>query len=349
MENKTFTLIQKESLLTKINGFLGVLWKLCLLLFVFSLFSLGNGQESLENFTSNEQDFVLNYLDEDGLVNPSIQKNELSQVALIDIAGIIAESEVGGMFEPLEQRRSDTIKKLQYVKNHPEIKGLILRINSPGGTVYDSDLIAEKVADLKKTGVKIVALMEEQATSGGYYIASQADLIVAHELTLTGSIGSVIELPNATELLNKIGVKFNTIASGQNKTMGSFSHEMTAEERDLFQKMIDESYNRFLDFVENGRDLSREELIKIADGRVYTGKQAFDLKLVDVLGRYAESVQELKTLLELENLQVFRLNLKKDPYDFFFESFGSLKTFLHKDTEIQLLKNLHLQNRIFYM
>lgn len=349
MEKQNYTLIQKESWATKINSFFGIIWKILLVFIIVSLFLGGAAEESMEEIDWSDEDFSIAYLDEDGLVSKNIEKNGASQIALIDISGIIAENEIGGMFDSLEQKRSDTIKKLQYIKNHPEIKGVILRINSPGGTVYDSDIIAEKVADLKKTGVKIVALLEEQATSGGYYIASQADVIVAHELTLTGSIGSIIELPNAEELLNKVGVKFNTIASGKNKAMGSFNRTMNEEEQEIFQLMIDESYQRFIDFVEAGREIPREELLKIADGRIYTGKQAYDLKLVDALGRYPESLAELQKLLELEKIQVFELNLKKDPYELFFESFGNFQAIFNKSAEVEALKNLKLQSQIFYM
>lgn len=348
MEKQTFELIQQESWITKTNAIFSLLWKIILLIFIFSLFVAEPEQKS---DTPQNQNFTLNYLDESGFATEINKDTTATQVALIDIKGVIAEEDLGVMLEPLKQKRSDTIRKLNYIEAHPEIKGVILRINSPGGTVYDSDLIAEKVAQLKNSGCLVIALLEEQATSGGYYIASQANQIIAHELTITGSIGSIMEVPNAQVLLDKIGLKFNVIQSGEMKSMGGFYQEISSDEKDVFQAMIMESYNRFLDFVETGRQIERDKLKIIADGRIYTGTQSKELGLIDILGRYPEAVQTMKQLLETDKAQVFELNIKRSPYDFFFESLmGDIGVFnfLQKPNST-FQQGFNLQNRLFFL
>lgn len=349
MSSQTFELIQKESWSTKLNNFISLFWKL-ILAFLLITFFIGQPKEDNLDLTS-DANFTFTYLDENGLSIKSETKNpNLTQVALIDITGLIAEENLGGILEPIQQKRSETIQKLTYLQRHPEIKGLILRINSPGGTVYDSDLIAEKVAELKDSGVLVVALLEEQATSGGYYIASQANQIIAHELTITGSIGSMVEIPNAKALLDKLGVQFNVIKSGEMKSMGGFYQNLSPEESEIFQGMITESYERFLDFVERGRQIERTKLKEIADGRIYTGKQAKDLNLIDELGRYKKAKEITSNLIKTEDIQVFNLETIQSPYNLFLESLGGISSVLQKQPlDFSPLGELNLHNKLFYL
>jgi protease-4 len=167
------------------------------------------------------------------------------------------------------------------------VKAVVLRINSPGGSVVASNEIYKL---LKDSGKPVVVSMGETAASGGYYIACASKWIVANPDTLTGSIGVISELPNAEELLKKIGVQIVVIKSGANKDIGSFSRPMTDDEKKLWQAVIDQAYDGFVKIVAEGRNLPEDKVRPIADGRVYTGRQAQELGLVDQLGYLDDAV-----------------------------------------------------------
>ncbi len=158
-----------------------------------------------------------------------------------------------------------------------------MRIDSPGGGVASSQEIYEAVIDLKKKK-KVVASMGSVAASGGYMVACAADKIVANPGTITGSISAVMHFANAEELLKKLGLKASVVKSGKFKDIGSPVREMTAEEKALLQELVDDIYDQFLDMVARDRNIPKENLRKIADGRVFTGRQAHKLGLVDYLG-----------------------------------------------------------------
>jgi protease-4 len=169
------------------------------------------------------------------------------------------------------------------------VKAVVLRINSPGGSVVASNEIYRL---LKDSGKPVVVSMGETAASGGYYIACASRWIVANPDTLTGSIGVISELPNAEELLQKIGVQIIVIKSGANKDMGSFARPMTDDEKKLWQTVIDQAYDGFVKIVAEGRNLPEDKVRQIADGRVYTGGQAKELGLVDQLGYLDDAVNK---------------------------------------------------------
>lgn len=173
------------------------------------------------------------------------------------------------------------------------VKAVVLRINSPGGSVVASNEIYKLLKDFPKP---VVVSMGETAASGGYYIACASRWIVANPDTLTGSIGVISELPNAEELLNKIGVQIVVIKSGANKDIGSFSRPMTDDEKKLWQAIIDQAYDGFVKIVAEGRNMPEDKVRQIADGRVYTGQQAKELGLVDQLGYLDDAVSKASEL-----------------------------------------------------
>ncbi len=200
------------------------------------------------------------------------------KLALVEIKGTITDS-------------SKIIQEIQKYKDDRSVKAIVLRIDSPGGIVAPVQEIYE---ELNKVDKKIVASMGASATSGGYYIACSADKIFANPGTLTGSIGVRMNFPRIVELSKKIGVDSETVKSGQYKDSGSAYRYFTLEERKLFQDMVDDVYNQFVDAVYNGRrhtKLTREQIMKIADGRVMSGRQAFQHKLVDELGNLEDAIQ----------------------------------------------------------
>ncbi len=213
------------------------------------------------------------------LVLALLQKNLPigDKVALIRIEGPILDS--GNMIDELK----DYVKDLS-------VKAIVLRIDSPGGAVAPSQEIYEEVrkAVSKKT---IVVSMGSIAASGGYYIASPATRIIANPGTLTGSIGVIMEIPNMEGLMNKIGVKTEVIKSGKHKDIASVFRGINKEEREILQTVLDNVHEQFINAVSEGRNMLREDVLRIADGRIYTGEQALKAGLIDELGNLEDAVK----------------------------------------------------------
>ncbi len=204
---------------------------------------------------------------------------------MVSIKGVIADSR--GVVEQLKKYRQDN-----------RVKAIVLRIDSPGGSTAGSQEIyreVQKTASQKK----VVASMGNVAASGGYYVALAANKIVANPASLTGSIGVIIQFSNFKELLNKIGVSSEAVKSGPYKDIGSPVRDMKPEERRLLEGVIKNVHRQFIEVVVKGRRLSREQVEKIADGRIFTGEQAKALGLVDELGSFEDAVDLTKKLVGL--------------------------------------------------
>ncbi|NOY67868.1 MAG: signal peptide peptidase SppA [Deltaproteobacteria bacterium] len=198
-------------------------------------------------------------------------------VGVVEITGIIADSK-------------DVLADLKRFDEDGSIKAIILRINSPGGAVGPSQEIYSQVRKLC-AHKPVIASMGAIAASGGYYVAAAADGIMANPGTLTGSIGVIMEYTNIQRLFDKIGLSPVVIKSGKYKDMGSPLRKMTDAERALLQSFVDSVHGQFVDAVATGRHLKREDVFKIADGRIFSGKQARDLGLVDRLGNFEDAVE----------------------------------------------------------
>ncbi|MDN5293776.1 MAG: protease [Eubacteriales bacterium] len=226
-------------------------------------------------------------------------------VAVVYIEGTIVGGRGGGsVFGETVTAADDVLEELQRIGKDPAIKGVLLRINSPGGSAPASQEIGEEIDKLKKKGIKVVASMGDVAASGGYWIAAKADKIVANPATLTGSIGVIMETHNLEELYRKLGIKREVIKSGPYKDIGSDSRPMTEEERQLLQGMVDDIYNQFVEVVAEGRRMPREKVKALADGRIFTGRQALKLGLVDELGNYFDALEVLKKEAGLKEVSV---------------------------------------------
>jgi len=232
---------------------------------------------------------------------------EAEKVLMIDIEGVISESASAGLLSREKNAVSRVYERLERAALDPRVKAVILRLDTPGGEVTASDIIYHEVLRFKeRTHKPVVGLMMGVAASGGYYIASACDVILAHPTTLTGSIGVISIFPNFADLMAKVGVKVNVIKSGQAKDSGGPFRDMTAEEKKLFQTIIDEYYEGFLKAVSGNRKdaIAAADLRAIADGRVYTAPQALRLKLIDGIGYFDDA---FKRTLELAKLKTARL------------------------------------------
>ncbi|SEH83033.1 signal peptide peptidase A. Serine peptidase. MEROPS family S49 [Halobacillus karajensis] len=186
------------------------------------------------------------------------------------------------------------LKKLETIKEDASIKGVHLYVNSPGGGVYESAEIHDKLLEIQEAGKTIYVSMGNMAASGGYYISAPADRIFASNDTFTGSLGVIMESINYQELANEYGVKFNTIKSGEFKDIMSPTKEMTDADREILQTLVDESYQQFVDVIAEGRDMSENRVKELADGRIYSGKQAVENGLVDEIGFREDTLKALK-------------------------------------------------------
>lgn len=185
-------------------------------------------------------------------------------------------------------------------------KGLILYVNTPGGSVYASDELYLKIKEYQEeTGRPVYSSMQSQATSGGYYISASCDKILANRNCWTGSIGVTMgSMLDISELLDNLGIKVDTITAGGNKAMGSGMEPMTAEQREIFQSLVDEAYEQFTELVADGRGMNLDYVKELADGRIYTAKQALDNGLIDGIATYEEAVADMQETYELAECEV---------------------------------------------
>lgn len=208
-------------------------------------------------------------------------------VAVIELKNVITSSE-------------DIVKQFRKYQKNKSVKAIVLRIESPGGAVAPSQEIYDEVRKTRDSGKPVVVSMGSVAASGGYYISLGASKIVANPGTVTGSIGVISEFMNLSELFKKIGIENTTIKSGKMKDAGSPFRSMSTDERAYWQSTIDNVYEQFINAVSKERKLSLDEVRHYADGRVYTGDQAYKLHLIDSLGTYQTAINLAGTLGKIQ-------------------------------------------------
>lgn len=209
---------------------------------------------------------------------PDLDLSSQDRVALIRIEGVILDAQA-------------TISELKQYSENPLVKAIVLRIDSPGGGVVPSQEIHDAVKRVKnKSNKAVIASMGTVAASGGYYIAAATDRIIANPGTLTGSIGVIMEMANFEGLMKKVGVEGVVIKSGRFKDVGSPLRKMSDEERKLLQSVMDDVHHQFIQAVADGRSLEVSDVEPLADGRIYTGRQAKEARLVDELGDLDDAI-----------------------------------------------------------
>jgi protease-4 len=208
-----------------------------------------------------------------------------AKVAVVEVEGIIGAGTDRGL-------DTDTlIRTLGEYRDDPAIRAVVLRIDSPGGVVGPTQEIFTAVRRLREAKKPVVASLGSVAASGGYYVAVAADRIYANPGTLTGSIGVVMQLANVEGLLKKVGVEYVVIKAGAYKDVGNFARAMTPEERRILQAMLDDVYDQFISAVAEGRGLDPKQVRGFAEGRIYSGRQARGLKMVDDLGGLEDAIE----------------------------------------------------------
>jgi protease IV len=228
----------------------------------------------------------------------TLQGSGKQKILIVSIKGFISDSHRG--FLSKTSMVEEIVSQLKKASKDKEIKAVILKIDSPGGSVTASDILYHELMEYKKcSGAKIVAAMVGVAASGGYYVALPADYILAHPTTITGSIGVVFLRPNISGLMNKIGLEVETNKSGKNKDMGSPFRKPTREEEQIFQGLIDDLAGRFLSLVENHRKLTPGAKENISSARVYIGADALNIGLIDQIGYLDDAIRSAAKLTGL--------------------------------------------------
>jgi protease-4 len=208
-----------------------------------------------------------------------------AKVAVVEVEGVIGVGADRGL------DTESIIRTLGEYRDDPSVRAVVLRIDSPGGVVAPTQEIFTAVRRLREAKKPVVASLGSVAASGGYYVAVSADRIFASPGTLTGSIGVVMQLANVEGLLKKVGVEYVVVKAGAYKDVGNFARAMTPEERRILQSLLDDVYDQFISAVAEGRGLEPQAVRAFAEGRIYSGRQAHGLKMVDDLGGLEDAIE----------------------------------------------------------
>lgn len=265
-------------------------------------------------------------------------------VGVINIEGEIGASSSNSLTSDSTYNHDFYLKYIEKMEKSDKNKGILLYVDSPGGAVYESDEMYLKLMEYKeKTKRPIWAYFASQACSGGYYISMAADKIYANRNCWTGSIGVIVSLTNCKKLYDKLGIKEIDITSGKNKAMGSQGLELTKEQRGILQSLVDEAYDQFVGIVADGRKIDKSAVKKIADGRIYSAKQAKEINLVDEVG----SLKDEKKAFAKEagfSEDIIYYTPEKDSLSGMFSSiFGAVKDIVPK-SEIDLAEDIVQNN-----
>ncbi len=231
-------------------------------------------------------------------------------IGIIEIENFIATSKL-------------SVKDLKDFKDNPSIKAVVIRVDSPGGIVAASQEIYDEVKEVKEKK-KVIVSMGAVAASGAYYISLPADVIVANPGTITGSIGVIMEFPVIEELLKKLGIRFEAIKSKEHKDIGSPFRPMSEKERKLLQGVISDIYEQFIDAVAKDRNLPKDSVLKFADGRIFSGRQAKEFGFVDTLGSFEDAVKIAGDLVGIEKPHLVYPPQRLSFIDFFTKPMESL-------------------------
>ncbi|HBL6157301.1 TPA: signal peptide peptidase SppA, partial [Listeria monocytogenes] len=236
------------------------------------------------------------FADTGELTETVIEEGGNDTIAVLSVDGTIQDTgDSGSLFSEAGYNHSFFMQQLEQVRNDDNIQGVLLYVNSPGGGVMESAQIRDKILQIQKErNIPFYVSMGSMAASGGYYISAPADKIFASKETLTGSLGVIMQGYDYSELMKKLGVSDNTIKSGEYKDIMSGTRPMTEDEKKIMQSMIDDSYNEFVKVVAQGRGMTVEQVRKIADGRIYDGRQAKENGLIDEFGYQEDALEALK-------------------------------------------------------
>lgn len=236
------------------------------------------------------------------------------KIAVLTVDGVIQDTgSANSLFGAVGYDHQFFMNQLQMIKEDESVKAVVLQVNSPGGGVVESAQIYDKIVEIQEeVGVPFYVSMGSMAASGGYYISAPADKIFVNKETLTGSIGVIMESINYGDLAEKYGIDFVTIKTGPYKDIMSPTRDMTEDERAMLQEMINDSYESFVDIIEDGRGMTEAEVKAVADGRIMNGRQAIEAGLADETGYLEDVIAAVRTDFDLSNAQVIEYGYSQD-------------------------------------
>ncbi len=250
-----------------------------------------------------------------GIAGPTTYEEEYisgegaSKIAVLPVEGVITSDPGGGLLGGAQNATPEGLKdKLEQAADDPDVRAIVLEVDSPGGGVVESDEMYNAILDFKReTRKPVVVSMGGVAASGGYYISMAADRVIANRSTITGSLGVIFSFLNYEEAADRLGLQQITVKSGKFKDIGAPTREFTQDERRILQGLVNESYEQFVDIIDAGRpQLNRDQVRDLADGRIYSGKQAADLKLVDEVGDLDRAAELGRELAKVDEATVVR-------------------------------------------
>jgi protease IV len=301
------------------------------ILFVISVFV-----NFLSSFAFSEMDskFSDMFVADEGMMEEVLEEGDaFNKIVVLTVNGTIQDTGSTSPFlDSTGYSHRQFMEQLNYLKEDNSVKAVILRVNTPGGGVVESAEIHDKIVEIQEETKKPVYVsMGSMAASGGYYISAPAKKIYASPETMTGSLGVIMQGVNYSGLAEKYGVEFVTIKSGPYKDIMSGSREMTEKEREILQEMINNSYEGFVKVISEGRGMTVDEVKAIADGRIYDGRQALELNLIDGFGHLEDVIEVVKKDEKLNDAQVIRYT----------ENFG-LNSLLSMGTQKLMGKDLEM-------
>ena len=274
---------------------------------VLVVFSLIKGTITSSNNSKKDNaelnGYLMEFLQEQSITKLTLRKGDSNEVIQkISIDGEI-NSEMTNAYS-----RGSVLNQIKEAKGNPNVKAILLSVNSPGGGVYET---AELYNALKNSGKDVYVSMKKMAASGGYYVSTPAKKIFVNTETTTGSLGVIMSYVSAQKFLNDHGIKQETIRSGEQKAVGGLTEDLPESTRKILQEQNKEAYERFVKAIAEGRHLSEDEVKKLADGRTYTGTQAVANKLADKVGTEDELIDLIKEEKGLFNPTVIELRADK--------------------------------------
>jgi protease-4 len=241
------------------------------------------------------------------LAETTIEGTGTDKILIIPVKGVITAQSSMKLFQETQSMVEAVTQQLDQARDDNDVKAVILEINSPGGGITASDIIYKEILEFKEeTNKKIIVSMQDVAASGAYYISAAADKIISHPTTVTGSIGVIMPLINIADLAEKYGIKDTSVKSGDMKNIGSPLKKMSEGERKVLRDIVDEMYTRFLNIIADGRNMKIEDVRKLSDGRIYTGKQALENGLVDQLGYMDDAITLAKEISGLKEAKIIK-------------------------------------------
>ncbi len=287
-------------------------------------------------------------LGEDTFVREIVADNNVDKtVAVVNLEGIILDSADSNYDGTIVEYM---LGALDRIKQEENIIGAVIKMNTPGGGVYDSAIIADKIKEVKNEGKVIVSVVEGLSASGGYYVAAPTDHIVAHESSIVGSIGVLIQTTLFQEMFNKIGIDVITITNtrGVNKVWDEDLKNKDSEQYALIRNLLDDSYEEFIEVIAEGRDLKREDILPFADGRLMSAKDALNAGFIDKIGGFEEGVSYIKEAWGVETVNIENFDRKLYVgFDSFYASVGEFLRGINPNSIVEKGHNASIKS--YYM